>query len=121
MGTAYLLCPEARISIYHRAALRSARDNLSAITNVLTGRPARVFMNRIVRELGPLATGVPSFAWPGLRSRRCERKRNLKAPPTSARSMRDKPPHWAGSSPQASLPEACREARERLGMLGRAS
>src|SRR5207302_163719 len=47
MGTAYLLCPEARISTYHRAALKSAGDNLSVITNVLTGRPARVFMNRI--------------------------------------------------------------------------
>jgi nitronate monooxygenase len=61
MGTAYLFCPEAHISTYHRAALKSARDNLSAITNVLTGRPARVFMNRIVREVGPLATCVPSF------------------------------------------------------------
>jgi len=61
MGTAYLLCPEALISTYHRAALRSARDNVSAITNVLTGRPARVFVNRIVREMGPLASGVPSF------------------------------------------------------------
>jgi nitronate monooxygenase len=65
MGTAYLLCPEARISIHHRAALKAARDNLSVITNVLTGRPARVFMNRIARELGPLATGVPSFPLPG--------------------------------------------------------
>jgi nitronate monooxygenase len=61
MGTAYLLCPEAHISTYHRAALKSARDNLTAITNVLTGRPARVLMNRIVSELGPIATGVPSF------------------------------------------------------------
>ena len=31
------------------------------MTNVLTGRPARVFMNRIVREIGPLADGVPAF------------------------------------------------------------
>ena len=61
MGTAYLLCPEARISAYHRTALKSARDNLTAMTNVLTGRPARVFMNRIVREIGPLADGVPAF------------------------------------------------------------
>lgn len=64
MGTAYLLCPESRISALHRAALKSARENATAITNVLTGRPARVFVNRIVRELGPLATGVPSFPLP---------------------------------------------------------
>ncbi len=64
MGTAYLLCPEAHITALHRAALKSARDKVTVITNVLTGRPARVFMNRIVRELGPLATGVPSFPLP---------------------------------------------------------
>ena len=61
MGTAYLLCPEATISALHRAALKSANDQLSAISNVLTGRPARVLVNRIVREVGPLATNVPSF------------------------------------------------------------
>jgi nitronate monooxygenase len=61
MGTAYLLCPEARISAPHRAALKSTKDELTAISNVITGRPARVFVNRIVREVGPLATGVPSF------------------------------------------------------------
>ena len=65
MGTAYLLCPEAHITAFHRAALKSAGDNLTVITNVLSGRPARVFMTRIVRELGPLATGVPSFPIPG--------------------------------------------------------
>ena len=64
MGTAYLLCPEARISALHRAALKSARENSTAITNVLTGRPARVFITRVVLELGPLATGVPSFPLP---------------------------------------------------------
>jgi nitronate monooxygenase len=61
MGTAYLLCPEATISALHRAAIRSAKEQLSAISNVITGRPARVFVNRIVREVGPLATDVPSF------------------------------------------------------------
>jgi nitronate monooxygenase len=66
MGTSYLLCPEARISAHHRAALRSAKDNHTAISNVITGRPARVFVNRIVREVGPLATGVPSFPLGGV-------------------------------------------------------
>jgi nitronate monooxygenase len=66
MGTAYLLCPEARISAHHRAALKSASDNISAFTNVLTGKPARVFVNRIVRDLGPIATGVPPFPLPAL-------------------------------------------------------
>jgi nitronate monooxygenase len=61
MGTAYLLCPEATISALHRAAIKTASDKLSTITNVLTGRPARVLVNRVVREIGPLATDVPSF------------------------------------------------------------
>jgi nitronate monooxygenase len=61
MGTAYLLCPEAPISPHLRDALRSAKDKLTALTNVVSGRPARVFMNRIVREVGPLAARVPSF------------------------------------------------------------
>jgi nitronate monooxygenase len=61
IGTAYLLCPEATISALHRAAIKSAKDKFSTITNVLTGRPARVLVNRVVREVGPLATDVPSF------------------------------------------------------------
>jgi nitronate monooxygenase len=61
MGTAYLLCPEATTSVLHRTAIKSAKDKLSTITNVLTGRPARVLVNRIVREVGPLAADVPSF------------------------------------------------------------
>jgi nitronate monooxygenase len=64
MGTAFLLCPEAIISAPYRTALKSARDNPSVVTNVLTGLPARVLMNRITRDLGPLATGVPSFPLP---------------------------------------------------------
>jgi nitronate monooxygenase len=64
MGTACLLRAEAHITTFHRAALKSAGDGVTVITNVLTGRPARVFMTRIVRELGPLATGVPSFPLP---------------------------------------------------------
>jgi nitronate monooxygenase len=61
MGTAYLLCSEATISTLHRAAIKSAKDRHSVISNVLTGLPARVLVNRIVREVGPLAADVPSF------------------------------------------------------------
>lgn len=64
MGTAYLFCPEASVSPLYRAALKSARDRTTVITNVLTGLPARVFENRLTRELGPLASGVPAFPLP---------------------------------------------------------
>lgn len=61
MGTAYLLCPEARISSVYREALRNAKDNQTAITNVFTGRPARGIVNRLIREAGPMSDVVPEF------------------------------------------------------------
>src|SRR4029077_3179490 len=53
IGTAYLLCPEARISPLYRQALKDAKDNETAITNVFTGRPARGIVNHFMREIGP--------------------------------------------------------------------
>ena len=61
IGTAYLHCPEAKISSPHRAAIRSARDDATAITNLMTGWPARGFINRIMREVGPLSDLAPQF------------------------------------------------------------
>jgi len=61
IGTAYLFCPEAKISEVYRAALRRARAHDTVVTNVLTGRPARGIVNRAIRELGPLCRDVPQF------------------------------------------------------------
>lgn len=61
IGTAYLLCPEATTSEVHRAALRSRSAMHTAVTNVITGRPARGIVNRIIRELGPMRHDVPPF------------------------------------------------------------
>ena len=61
IGTAYLWCPEAKISAPHRAALKSARDDGTALTNLMTGRPARGFVNRVMREIGPMADVAPAF------------------------------------------------------------
>lgn len=61
IGTAYLLCPEATTNAVHRAALQSESARHTALTNVITGRPARAIVNRIIRELGPLRDGVPEF------------------------------------------------------------
>ncbi len=65
IGTAYLFAPEARVSPAHRAALRQAKDNQTALTNVFTGRPARSLLNRAMRELGPLSADVPAFPTAG--------------------------------------------------------
>jgi nitronate monooxygenase len=61
IGSGYLQCPEAETLTAHRAALASARDDATALTNVYTGRPARGFINRLAREQGPLAAGIPEF------------------------------------------------------------
>jgi len=61
LGTAYLRTPEATTSEVHRAALRQATDDGTRLTNVLTGRPARGLVNRLMRELGPLSDLAPPF------------------------------------------------------------
>ena len=61
IGTAYLRTPEATISPMHRAALASARDDATRLTNVFTGRPARGLVNRFVAEVGPMSPDAPQF------------------------------------------------------------
>ncbi len=61
LGTAYLACPEANVSPIHRAALASATDDSTVITNVFSGRPARGIINRAIRELGPMSDVAPPF------------------------------------------------------------
>jgi nitronate monooxygenase len=61
IGSAYLRTPEAKISSPHRAALAAARDDSTVLTNVITGRPARGFINRIIREQGPISETLPQF------------------------------------------------------------
>src|SRR5271165_1128149 len=60
IGSAYLRCPEAKISAPYRAALASACGT-TAVTNLMTGRPARAIVNRLMRELGPLSDEAPEF------------------------------------------------------------
>jgi nitronate monooxygenase len=61
IGTAYLFCPEATIKPVHREALKRARENETALTNVFTGRPARGIMNRAMRQVGPISDLAPEF------------------------------------------------------------
>src|SRR5262245_44062713 len=61
IGTAYLHCPEAQISPRYRQALKGAKDNETAITNVFTGRPARAIVNRFMHEVGPVSDVAPEF------------------------------------------------------------
>ncbi|MEZ5570852.1 MAG: nitronate monooxygenase [Halioglobus sp.] len=67
IGTAFLLCSEAKTSNLHRAALSSEAAQHTALTNVFTGRAARSIVNRLIREVGPMAecaTAFPTAAGP---------------------------------------------------------
>lgn len=61
IGSAYLRCPESKVSAAARAALAEGRDDSTAITNVMTGRPARGVQNRLMREAGPISPDAPPF------------------------------------------------------------
>jgi nitronate monooxygenase len=61
IGTAYLRCPESKLSAAARVALAQASDESTVITNVMTGRPARGVANRVMREVGPISPDAPAF------------------------------------------------------------
>ncbi|PTM42823.1 nitronate monooxygenase [Bosea sp. 124] len=91
IGTAFLLCPEAKTSAVHRAALKTAKDNSMVLTNVLTGRPARGILNRLLREVGHLSDLAPAFPQAG------SAVAPLRAKAEAAGSG-DFSPLWAGQS-----------------------
>lgn len=91
VGTAYLSCPEADTSAVHRRALASPDVAHTALTNVFSGRPARGVLNRVMREMGPLADDAPRFplATSALAPLRAE---------AEARDSGDFSPLWAGQA-----------------------
>lgn len=108
VGTAYLHCSQSRISAAHRAALAQARDDATRVTNLLTGRPARGIVNRLMREQGLLDETVPPFplasaALAPLRAR------------AEAASQGDFSPLWAGQAAALSRPSDAGELTRSLG------
>lgn len=65
LGTAYMLCPEAKTSLIRRDVLRRPEDHSTALTNIFTGRPARGIVNRLMREVGPTTHDAPRFPLAG--------------------------------------------------------
>ena len=91
IGSVYLWCPEAKISKPHRAALKTASEQGTALTNLMTGRPARGIINRVMREIGPMSDVAPAFplaagALAPLRAR------------AEAKGSGDFSPMWAGQA-----------------------
>jgi len=65
IGTAYLFTPESLVTDLHRAALKAAHDDETALTNLFSGRPARGIVNRVMREIGPISEAAPDFPTAG--------------------------------------------------------
>ena len=41
--------------------MKASRSDSTALTNLMTGRPARGIVNRLMREIGPINTIAPEF------------------------------------------------------------
>lgn len=61
LGTAYLACPESLVPDAHRALLGTPAETV--FTNLLTGRAARGFRNRLIDALGPIRADAPPFPY----------------------------------------------------------
>ena len=57
MGTAFILCPESSATPHHRALMAKGDDVVTAVTDVISGRPARGLVTRLFTEVG--APGHP--------------------------------------------------------------
>lgn len=101
VGTAFLLCDEAKTPAVHRQALvRAAASGAAelgpgatALTRLFSGRPARSLFNRLMRELGPMSPLAPAFPLAGgalavLRAR------------AEAQGLDDFSSLWSGTRPQ---------------------
>ncbi len=66
IGTALLRSPESRISDLQRTLMATAGDNSTQLTRLFSGRPARGLVNRLMRDLGPLAPVAPEFPLAGV-------------------------------------------------------
>jgi len=65
IGTGYLFTPESLVTDTHRSALKGAKDDHTALTNLFSGRPARGIMNRVMREIGPISDTPTAFPTAG--------------------------------------------------------
>jgi nitronate monooxygenase len=107
IGTAYLLCPEAKISAPHRAALKAGRDDGTVLTNLMTGRPARGVVNRVMRELGPISDLAPEFPLAGGALAPLRAK-------AEAQGLGDFSPMWSGQAAALGRELPARELTARL-------
>ena len=61
LGTAFLVCPESGAHPAHKRAVLEGSDESTVVTRAFTGKPARGFRNRLVRELERHADRLAPF------------------------------------------------------------
>jgi nitronate monooxygenase len=107
VGTAFLRTPEAITSELHRQALAAATDDATVLTNVMTGRPARGIVNRVIGEVGPLSDDAPTFpyATAGIAPLRAA---------AEAQGSGDFSPLWAGQAASLARAEPAADVVRRL-------
>ena len=107
VGTAFLRTPEATTSEVHRRALAGASDDATVLTNVVTGRPARGIVNRLVGEVGPHSDDAPAFPYATAGTA------PLRAA-AEAQGSGDFSPLWAGQAAPLARDEPAAEVVRRL-------
>lgn len=91
VGTAYLLCDEAKTSQLHRTALKNSHARQTAVTNLFTGRPARSIVNRVMKELGAMNTTAPAFPYASIEMAQLRKL-------AEGRRIDDFSPLWSGQN-----------------------
>lgn len=62
LGTAFIPCSESGAPQVHKAHLLAAREDTTTITEKFSGKPARGFVNRYIREMND--SNAPQLAFP---------------------------------------------------------
>lgn len=63
MGTAFLVCEESGVSDTYKQAMLRAKEDETVVSNVFSGRHARVLENRYIREMRSAAVQPLPFPW----------------------------------------------------------
>src|SRR6185503_14880991 len=61
LGTAFIACPESGAPQAHKDALLAAHEDITAITEKFSGRPARGIANRFMREMNSRSAAQLAF------------------------------------------------------------
>lgn len=61
LGSAFVVCPESAATAAYRADMQSSKASRTAVTAVISGRPARGIINRMHTEIAQHAAATPSY------------------------------------------------------------